>query len=526
MAFETSEDTLGAEPTTDGATDPAPAGSDEPGRLHVSSVLFRIVPHARALVVPAVAVLFASSGSGWQRWQAWLLLLIVPSAIYEIFQYMTYRYRLTGGELLVTSGLVFKRARHIAVERIHSVDLKQGPLHRLLGVAEVRIETAGGTEPEAVLRVLRKRDVDRLRESLRAVQQRESGAHAAEARAAGTNALDGQPPAEREILSLDVAELTKLGLVSMRGAAVAAVLVGLMWEFGLFDRLDIRDRIESVTNVTPAWQIAIIAALVMLTLPLLLIFVSIGWTIVRLYGFRLVEIGGALRLTCGLLTRLTATVPRRRIQLVSIIQTPIHRYFDRVSVRIETASGSAEAEQKKIIGQRWFVPILPTDRVDEILKELMPGVTLGELDWRPLAPGAARRAIKLELVYALSIALGIMLFSRPAGLIAMPILVALLSLHAWLDIKRSAWALFDGGIAYRCGVLTRSITITRFEKVQCVSVEESPFDRRRGMATRDVDTAGAGAAGRRVRIKYLERETADRLYRALSGRAAETQLRW
>ena len=197
-----------------------------------------------------------------------------------------------------------------------------------------------------------------------------------------------------------------------------------------------------------------------------------------------------------------------------------------MSVRIETASGSAEAEQKKIIGQRWFVPILPTSRVGEILHELVPGVDLETLDWKPLAPGALRRAIKLELVYALAIGLVIMLFSRTAGFVAIPTLVVLLTFHARLDIRRTAWALFDGGVAHRHGVLTRSTTVTLFDKVQCVSVEESPFDRNRGMATLDVDTAGAGAAGRRIRIRYLERETADRLYDALSGRAAETRLRW
>jgi len=173
-----------------------------------------------------------------------------------------------------------------------------------------------------------------------------------------------------------------------------------------------------------------------------------------------------------------------------------------------------------------FVPILPTERVPEILARITPRVRLEDLDWRPLAPGALRRAIKVEMLFALAIGLLFTLFLRPWGLIAIPVLVALLTTHAWLDIKRTAWALFDGGIAHRHGVLSRSITVTFFDKVQTVSFEESPFDRNRGMATLDVDTAGAGAAGRRIRIKYLERSTADELYRSLSGQAALTDLRW
>ncbi len=42
----------------------------------------------------------------------------------------------------------------------------QNPLHRLLGVAEVRVETASGSEPDATLRVLSLADVDRLKHEL------------------------------------------------------------------------------------------------------------------------------------------------------------------------------------------------------------------------------------------------------------------------------------------------------------------------------------------------------------------------
>lgn len=501
--------------------DPAPAGP--PGRLHVTSMLFRVIPVIRSTIVPLLAVLFATSGSDWTPpWEYVLPVVVLGGTLFEFIQYLTYRYSLRGDELLVTSGAVFKRARHIDVDRIHSVDMKQGPLHRALKVAEVRIETAGGQEPEAVLRVLGVADVERLRERLRLAQSR----HAGRAASGSQEGETATPAPEREILSLSIEELTKLGLVSMRGAAIAAVLVGLAWELGLFERLDLRGRLATIADVSPPWQIAFVAAVVVLSVPLLLVVVSIVWTIVRLYAFRLVEVEGSLRLTCGLLTRLTATVPRRRIQLISVIQTPVHRYFDRVSVRIETASGSAETEEKKIIGQRWFVPILPTARVGEILSELAPGTSINQLDWKPLAPGAARRAMKRELVLALAIGLLIMVFSRPAGFVAIPVLAGLFTLHARLDIRRTAWALFDGGIAHRHGVLTRSVTFTLFDKVQCVSVEESPFDRHKGMATLDVDTAGAGAAGRRIRIRYLERETADRLYHALSGRAADTELHW
>ncbi len=487
------------------------------GRLHPSSVIFRVVPHARALIVPGLAILFVARGGGWQ---AWLMLLFIPSVAYELFQYFTYRYELHPGELVVRSGLLWKQERHIPVGRIHALDSTRGPLHRLFRVAEIRVETAGGEKPEATLRVLSQAHGERLRAALRAARAAEGAADAAE----GDGAAD--QPDENVILRLDLPDLIRLGMVSMRGAAAAAVLVGLAWEFDLFDQLSIFDNIRRIAESLPAGRLAFLVALTVITVPTLLVVVSIVWSIVRLHGFTLAERDDDFRLTCGMLTQYTATIPRRRIQLVSVIDSPIRRLFGRVSVRVETAGGSAELEEKKIIGQKWFIPLLPAEDLAPVVRAVTPRLDLGALDWRPLSPRAFRRRAKVGVIVGLLPAALAGVFLWPWGL-----LVALVSvpLMLWLErlaLRRSGYALFDEGVAYRSGILTRRTTATFFNKIQSVTLAESPFDRRRDMATIDVDTAGAGAAGHRVRISYIDRPDADRLYETMSARAERTSLTW
>jgi putative membrane protein len=78
----------------------------------------------------------------------------------------------------------------------------------------------------------------------------------------------------------------------------------------------------------------------------------------------------------------------------------------------------------------------------------------------------------------------------------------------------------------RWGWLRRRIRVVPVAKAQSVAVAESPFDRRRGMAAFEVDTANAGPLGAAIRVPYLERALADRLWADLADRAARTRFRW
>ena len=106
------------------------------------------------------------------------------------------------------------------------------------------------------------------------------------------------------------------------------------------------------------------------------------------------------------------------------------------------------------------------------------------------------------------------------------LLVVWAFVHARLYVKHLGWAVGDRAVLFRSGWLWREITVARFNKIQAVTLGESPFDRRARMASVRVDTAGAGDASHGVDIPYLARTTADELHRRLAGEAARTAFRW
>ena len=122
-------------------------------RLHPWSWLFVLLQQLRQFLVPLVVLLFVG-GRAEDGTVLWPLVGVGALVVAAVWQYLTYRYRVDDDRLVVREGVLERSVRQVPFARIHNVALHQTLLHRLFGVAEVRLESAGGTRPEAQMRVL------------------------------------------------------------------------------------------------------------------------------------------------------------------------------------------------------------------------------------------------------------------------------------------------------------------------------------------------------------------------------------
>jgi putative membrane protein len=500
-----------------GAASTGPVGAmamgSEPRRLHPASIGFSLMRQARALVIPGVVVLVASRG---EPWQIWVMALFLPFAAYEMIRYFTLRYRVTPTELIVTSAFVGRSERNIPLARINNIDLVQSPLHRALRVAEVRIQTGAGAEPEAVLRVLSLEAVEQLRERL----------FAGRVQAAVGAGERAQPPEAQTLLALQARELVLLGLVSHRALAILAVGLGLAWELDLLDS-DTFERVAPLLSrlTSPAaWAVGAAAAVVGLA------GLSILWSFLRFWGFRLQRAGEDLRITAGLLTRTSATIPRRRIQVVAIHESILRRLLKRASVRVKTAGGASDGDQS---GAAWFAPLIARGQVACLLEAVRPGLDLDAVAWRPLTDRARNRMIRRGVVTGLALwsAVAAVLWAIPGASprswltllgAALPALFAFAEYRSW---RAARYSVEGGQVRARMGAVNRRSLMTFDDKAQVISVRQSPLDRLWKMASVRVDTAGAGFSDR-IEIPMLDQAEAMSLADALGRRAERTGFRW
>ena len=187
-------------------------------RLHPLSWMFVLIAQLKQFILPLLVLLFAGRGD---RNDLWGLIAVGVLVAVSLAEYFTYRYRLRGDAIVVRSGWLHRSVREIPYARIHNVNLHQSLLHRLFGVAEVRLESAGGIKPEAQMRVLR---LDQA-EALEALIRQRGQAAGDDAQA--VDALEAPP-----LLAMSNAEVFRLGLISNRGMLVVAAAFGALAQTG------------------------------------------------------------------------------------------------------------------------------------------------------------------------------------------------------------------------------------------------------------------------------------------------------
>ena len=497
-------------------------GSEADQRLHPASIPLHVLKSLQRWVLPLVLVLLFSKG---ERWELWFMLWIVPSTAWETLRYFTVRWRLDTDELVVREGVFVKNERHVPFHRIQNLELVQGPLERLLQVVEVRIETASGNEPEAVLEVVRLSAVEEMRARVFAGRERNAGGPEPAAHSERQPEATPVPASrERSLVELGWNELVRLGLSTQRGFSVVLGVLVAANELDLLDRSLLQELSTRLSWKGALDDLLLNAGLLLAATFLIAGCLSVGWAVLRFHGYSLSRSGEELHWRAGLFTLRSATIPRSRIQLVAVHESLLQRWSGGVSVRVETAGGSGE-EGVSVETRRWFVPWVARERLGALLAELDPEWGARPPSWRRPAPGFRRRMTWRAAVIGLSVGVLGLVWVEPWGALAFALWPVLLSLEL-REARFLAWARSPSGIAFRSGAWRRIESYVRSARLQSVQVRSSPFDRRWGMATLAVDTAGAGPAGHTIRVPYLAREDADLAARELTREAEVHGFEW
>jgi putative membrane protein len=491
-------------------------------RLHPLSFVFAIQDSAKQFILPAIVALFATRSR--DAWELWAALFVIPLAIVALGRALSFRYRFEPTELVIRSGFIFRRVRHIPYDRIQNVDAVQNVLHRMLGLIEVKVETGGGTETEAVMRVVSRDALDEIRTRVFA------------GRAATPEPAD-TPAAVNVLLAMPVRDVFLFGLVHGRGMIVLGALFGLLWEFGLMDRINgmifgsdrvgrgvFRQVFQAIFDEGrfPVVQVAV-AIVGLIVLLGVLRFVSAIWTSLTYYGFTLTRAGDDLRCEYGLLTRVASTIPVRRIQKVTIREGPWHRLGEWVSVGVQTAGGKLEEGGQTT--RSWLAPLVRRSALPALIDGIVPEAT-ANVDWQPVHPRGVRREFVGAMIFWIPVSTVLAWTIGWWALAVFAIVASWSFVHARKSVAALRWATASETVQFKSGWIWRNRLVAPLTKVQVVSRRQSPFDRRHGMATVLADTAGRAHEGYAIRIPYLATPVAAALAERLSAAAGRTAFRW
>lgn len=480
----------------------------EPRRTSGWTPVLTALDLLRQFILPLVVVIAFNAGDVAQSAISAAGLIGVFTAS-RLVSWLRQRWWVEGERLRVRSGLLQIDDRTIPVDRIQRIDRNQTLASRFLGLYELRAETAGGSGSELSLRYLSAIEADALE---RWLDERRLG-----------DMHDQRVEKTEELLtSTPFRDLIIGGATSNRIGALA-VLVGTA--FQLFDDAT-SDTYEIIERWFPAIAEpfssssgAIVAGAVIVLLALIVGWIaSIATTVLRFFEFRLVLTDDELRRSHGLLSRFQASSPLNRIQAVRIEQPLLRRLVGYSSVVAETA-GSPGGDSG---GSGMLTPIAPNAPALALTARVLGPEEAEIVALEPVSRLTIRRGfIRASMVVAIPVA-GIVFLAADSGPVAwfMPPLIGVVAAlwYARARYRALGYRVSDGHVVTREGVLTRRWWSVPLPKVQTVAVRRSPFQRRLGLATVSIDTAGGSAPIRiidlpgdlaaEIGMKLIEKSTA------------------
>ncbi len=452
-----------------------------PRRVHPLTILIWFLKKApqNVLGLPAIIGVTSGRGLGWIALAA--VVVGAASLVWTWINWRRFTYEVTDSELVIERGLLNRTRRSIPLERIQDVGIEQGPLSRIFGLAEVRVETGGGDKDEAVLDSVSLSEAARLRGALRGNITR---------RATVGLEVDGEAlPVEdtlTEVFAMTPQRVLLLGLFSFSLVWIAALataiqFIGDAMGFGWDEIADIAQSAQGEvrSRLTYSTGFGLFGVVLLLG-----IVTGVARTMLREWNFRLRAGIGRFRRTRGLLTRSEVVVAMRRIQLALIQRGPFRGLLGWNALSFQTLGGSNDPS-----GRQVMAPLARDFEVAGIVARagLPP---FERLPLRPVAPAHILRALVLAVPLPLLVIAAALLLTPLAwlGLIltAPPVLTAL------LQRKFHRYALRSASLQVMRGVLAQRDWIVPVENVQVVTLRQGLIQRWLGLVTVEVDTAGAG----------------------------------
>jgi putative membrane protein len=440
---------------------------------------------------------------GWEKIDFWQPAITIGVAIAlfvgSFWHWSTTRYRITGTHIELHSGMVVRKHRSLARDRVRAVDMSADVFHRLFGLSEVVIGTGrqvAGSDDELKLDAITNETAERLRTVLlhrEPVRQKEQTA--SEVRKPGQLS-------KFDVRWLRYAPLTFFGFLALVVIVGGGFQLGRIVDFEIWETAPARALFDWYVNEPLLLTVAISAAvvLVLTTLLSVLVYAVFYW------GFELTRQDGALRVQYGLITKRSVSIEERRLRGIQLDEPLLLRASGGARVKaVATGLGKKKGDDEKFeVDADLLLPQAPREEVVKVVASVLhtphpPTETV--LRRHPRA--AARRLIMWHTIG----------FAVPAGTLG--ILSALDLTPGWIwqlllvlvpiglvfgigEYRGLGHGLSGDYLVVRWGVTPRTTVAVQRTGIIGWNIRQTPFQRRAKLITVGA-TIAAGSGHYKIR---------------------------
>ena len=501
-------------------------------RLHHATLWLPFLESILSLIVPVVVLSVVLSPE--EALTIAGLYIALPSCGFFVLRYFTTRYFHNPTELVIRSGILFRKERRIPLERIQDLNIHQTIIRRWMGLASLKLTTAGAETEEAKLDVLSIGEADRMRLEIASFHTTDS-----------TEKNDGipeAPPLQETLCQLGWRELAIGGLTSNLVAGLGAVLGAFLylnyfqaWDIGKYDgyfEKMIERQASKIESVLPMGHFVVrIIDFFFLSgsFGKALLFAIVGACgsivsfVVRYHGFRLTRTKTVTSRIYGLFTLRRTSLPQSRIQAIKIDEGFLRRCFGLAAIRADTAGDRKEIDENN--KRDLLVPVATCGQAQEIVLNLQPDLSPSPWDWRHVSRQSIMRRSRIGWAIVF---IGVVQTALWASWLALVWLPAPFIVYYWnlQWYRNTKYCLTSQYVLWRTGWLNRSTLFLPIKNIQNVTLMQNPFDRRLKLASLVIDTAGQSNTGGGPVIRHLPINDAIDLKKIIIDRVVRTRFGW
>lgn len=477
--------------------------SEERFKLHPVSAVVDFVKGLKELILPFLILFFANGfnitfnpGDG-NFWSSLIplgifMLVILIRLINGIIKWWTYVYWFEEKELRVEYGLVVRKKRYIPFDRIQSFNYKEGIFHRIFGLVQVMVETAGSTngKPEVILTAITKDAANQIEIVTR---KRTEEAQGNMLQNDAVVSIQKAPENTRVIHKMNTKDLIILATTSSSMGVVIAGVAAVLSQFAEF--IPFEWIYEEVSHFVKFGFV--IVALAVFASFLITWVIAVILTFINYYGFTVIEENERLTITRGLLEKKKVTIPLNRIQAIKIVENPMRQLFGFTAVTVESASGGFEREEKKIT----LFPLIKKNHLFKPLQDLFP-----ECEWEQTLTKPPKKAkpffYRIDFIWLLPVVGLSTYFWFPYGLLSMLIVIPVIMLGVW-QFKTTGYAINGNQLTLCYRIFSRVTFIVEKKRIQAMESRQTYFQRRREISNVEV-TVMSGITGATAKVPNLE----------------------
>lgn len=427
-----------------------------------------------------------------------LLLLI---CIISWIRWLRFTYYITEDELRIEYGLLVRKHTFISKNRIQSIDLTQGLVHRLFGLAELSVETAS-TSGDSVssLDALTLKQAHDIRTHLQEPSEVTIEDETVEA-------LSTPEPEIKQPQAIPVMKITytRLFIAGLTSGGVGVIIMLLL---ALFSQLQeiipenfYNKAFALITNSTILGIVIIVSSIFIIAWV-----VSIVLMVIRNGNFTVKKIDDELLITYGLIEKKHVTIPIRRIQSVRFKQNMIRQPFGFGGIYVDVAGGRNDVQDDEM-GTTLF-PLMKKSEVTKFFEVMLPDyVNLLDDEMIPLAERAWISYIFRAVILYVPIFIVLYIFAEPYSWI----IVVVAGLNAILGYIRSIHAgyqLKDNALIVQRRQFSLERVMTPRSRVQALFKLQNPIQRSNHRANLKYSNM-SGLSGRTILIRQFREEDLD-----------------